>query len=201
MIIYPIIILALLLVGFGVVWRRAYILKSKGLLKDDEPANPKDENFLNFWAKKEVDKPKEPNIETREPIERIEKIDNEVVEVEKKADPSFLKAEELFKKKQYISAEKWYLESVKADPKNAKIYSRLGLIYIDQKNYKDAIESLEESVKLEPNVSSRFFNLSYVYDMEGDKKNAIANAKKALRIEPENEKYKNWLEHLKSRPF
>jgi Tfp pilus assembly protein PilF len=107
------------------------------------------------------------------------------------------KAEELFHKKQYISAEKWYLEAVKADPKNPRIYARLGSIYLEQKNFSDARDAFEEATKLDDTIASRFFNLSYIYNSIGDINLAQANARKATRMDPRNSKYKHWMDELK----
>lgn len=145
-----------------------------------------------------TEKPKE----FKKPILREKDLPEEYIPRVKVIENSdFERAEDLFKKKQYISAERWYLEAAKKDPKNPKIYSRLAVIYLEQNNFKDARDSLEESVKLDPSVASRFFNLSFIYNSEGDKKSAISNVRKAISLDPDNQKYQKWLEELKSKPF
>lgn len=181
MIIYPIIIIVLLLILFAIVWRRSYFIQVAGMPEENK-THLDTEHLLSLL--------------------RIKKLNDDVeIEIRDDTDPSLKKAEELFRKKQFISAEKWYLEAIKNSPRNDKIYSRLGVIYINQKNYSDAREALEESVKINPEVASRHFNLSFVYNAEGDKKEAINAAKKALKYDSNNRKYKQWLESLKSRPF
>ena len=175
MIIYPIIILALLLFAFFVIYRKAYLLES---VIDPTQIEKKLEQIK---AEKIKD---EPEVNLQEELEE-----------------NFKKAEDLFRKKQYISAEKWYVEAAKANPKNDMIYARLGVIYIEQKNFKDAIEALEEAVKLGPAVASRYFNLSFAENALGEKREALNLAKKAVRIDSKNEKYRKWLEELKSSPF
>lgn len=177
MIIYPIILIILLLILLLIIWRKA-IHYEKGII--EVAAKPKELKRPIF---KEKDLPEKYNIP-------------KVIE-----NGDFERAEDLFKKKQYISAERWYLEAAKKDPKNPKIYSRLAVIYLEQNNFKDARDSLEESVKLDPTVASRFFNLSFIYNNEGDKKSAISNVRKALSLDPENQKYQKWLDELKSKPF
>lgn len=118
-------------------------------------------------------------------------------EIVKEVEPNMAKAEELFHKRQYISAEKWYLEAVKLDPKNPRIYARLGTIYLEQKNFSDAKDAFEESVRLDDTVASRFFNLSYICNSIGDIKTAQSHAKKAARMEPQNSKYQRWTDELK----
>ena len=175
MIIYPIIILVLLLLAFGLVYRKAYLI---GPITDIEKA------------------------ETLREVANINKRKDEVeIDSGNAMEDNFKRAEDLFRKKQYISAEKWYIEAAKADPKNDVIYARLGVIYIEQKNYKDAIEALSEAVALGPSVASRYFNLSFARNALGEKKEALNLAKRAVRIEPKNEKYKKWLDELRSSPF
>lgn len=193
MIIYPAIIILILLVCFFVVWRRAYFVQANGAI--DESNQITDESA----------RPKEPKGSSRSsaPPSKLLSLKKDEMEVfaDNSQDPLMEKAEELFFKKQYISAEKWYLEVIKKEPRNPKIYSRLGLIYINQKNYKDAICCLEEASKIEPGVASRYFNLSFAQNEEGDRKSAIANARKAFRADSQNKKYKRWYDELRSRPF
>lgn len=180
MIVYPIIILLLLLIAFALLYRRAYLLeadlKAEDFIDKDSPVNLPD-----YLPRKIVEE-----AEVTPPVE---------------LEPNFKKAEELFRKRQYISAEKWFIEAAKADPKNDIIYARLGVIYIEQKNYKDAVESLKEALKLGRGVASRYFNLSYAQNALGEKKEALQLAKRAVRLEPKNEKYKKWLDELRSSPF
>lgn len=194
MIIYPIAIILILLVAFFMVWRRAYFIEKEGISPDDS------ESLSSVEGRETVfDQPSQK--EGVFSVFKIKKKNEPEVIVEKNQDPLMEKAEELFFKKQYISAEKWYLEVVKKDPRNPKIYSRLGLIYISQKNYKDAISCLEEANKLDPTVASRYFNLSFAHNEEGSRKEALDSARKAIRIDPRNQKYKKWLNELRSRPF
>jgi len=175
MIIYLIIILALLLFAFAIVWRRAYLLETKGQVV----------------GQSQGDKTSRVSFLVMEPEANLQR----------ELEPNFQKAEDLFKKKQYISAEKWYIEAAKKDPKNPVIYARLGVIYLQQKNYKDAIEALSEAIKLDAGSASRYFNLSFALNAEGDKKAAILNARKALKFDPHNLKYRKWFEELRNKPF
>ncbi|MDH4358892.1 MAG: tetratricopeptide repeat protein [Candidatus Berkelbacteria bacterium] len=178
MIIYPVIILTLLIVGFVIIWRRAYILEREGKIEvEDESKKIKDEKRSWFSFAKKSHEPE--------------------AEVDKEKDEDFIKAEELFSKKQYISAEKWYLEVIKKDPKNSKVYSRLGTIYLEQRNFQDAKEAFEEAIRLDDRVASRFFNLSYVYNALGDLRGASNYAKRAIRLDPDNAKYRRWLDELR----
>jgi len=203
MIIYPIIILALLLVAFALVWRRAYFIQKNGFV--DNLPELKEEIRHTLAEVANHDQPTGESLAGDHRFlggifERRRQLEPEL-DVKQETDKNMLKAEELFAKKQFISAEKWYLEAVKKDPKNSRIYSRLGVIYANQKNFKDAIASFEEAIKLDPSVSSRYFNLSFVYNGEGDRKQAVNYAKRALRFDPKNRKYQRWVDDLKNRPF
>lgn len=203
MIIYPIAIIVILLVVFVLVWRRAYFVEQEGLVPDEIKDEASEEKFLMGADAENPDPSQDDGIRSKKRFSlfKFKRHQEPEVAVEKTQDPLMEKAEELFFKKQYISAEKWYLEVIKKDPRNPKIYSRLGLIYINQKNYKDAIASLEEANKIEPTVASRYFNLSFAHNEEGDRKEALDSARKAIRLDPKNSKYKKWFDELKSRPF
>ena len=196
MIIYPIIILGLLLVALGIFYRRAYLVSVEGLAEKEETTSPNNNETKNplLAIKEKLHLPNIPTFKKKANVE-IE------VNLEQETDPNILKADDLFSKKQFISAEKWYLEAVRNNPKNAKIYSRLGIIYIEQKNYKDAIEALAEAIKLDDHVASRFFNLSFALNALGDKKLAIQQAKRAMRLEGSNKKYRKWFDELRLRGY
>ena len=197
MIIYPIIILASLVAAFVIVWRRASLVEKQGEIPLEEIERNKGEKIEEHSEPGDIKKPVGVVSHLFHRRDSLE----EDINIQEEMDPVLLKAEDLFKKRQFISAERWYLESIKKDPKNPKIYARLGVIYTEQKNYKDAIASFEEAVKFDQTVPSRFFNLSFVYNAEGDKRQAVANAKRALRLDPKNKRYRRWLEELKQKPF
>lgn len=200
MIVYPIIIILILLVAFFVVWRRAYFVEKEGVVRE-EPVFQEKPTTAGRSSSRDMESEGEGALNRSKIFSRIKKQEEPEVVFDKPRDPLMEKAEELFFKKQYISAEKWYLEVVKKDPRNPKIYSRLGLIYISQKNYKDAIACLEEANKIGPALASRCFNLSFAYNEEGSRREALEHARKAMKLEPSNSKYRNWFNELRSRPF
>jgi hypothetical protein len=105
-------------------------------------------------------------------------------------------AEDLFAIKDYRKAEKLYLRLAAEDPKNPKIYSRLGVIYMEQANYEDARDALQQAIKLEPNVASRHFNLALAYANLGSRAKAITSMELALKYDPSNRKYRKMLDEL-----
>lgn len=195
-IIYPIIIIVSLSAVFYLFWKKAYAIETNEInvrepvrvsqnVEDGASVVPGE--FGDFWSNQET---------VREPEETPVKLS-----LDTKNSESMEKAEDLFKKGRYISAEKWFIEAAKENPKDARIYSRLGIIYLQQKNFSDAQEALKESIKIDESVASRFFNLSYACWCQSKFKEASNHARRALRLEPENSKYKAWLEKLRSEGF
>jgi superkiller protein 3 len=64
--------------------------------------------------------------------------------------------------RKYLRAERALLTILKFDKRNAAAYSRLGIIYARQKEYKDAIECFEIASSIEPTASS-LHNLGLIY--------------------------------------
>lgn len=86
--------------------------------------------------------------------------------------------------KKYLRAERALLTILKFDKRNAAAYSRLGIIYARQKEYKDAIECFEIACSIDPNASS-LHNLGLIYyETERYDKAALA-FENALEIEGE----------------
>ena len=102
----------------------------------------------------------------------------------------------MFAIKDYRKAEKLYLRLAADQPKNPKIYSRLGIIYLEQKNYEDARDALQQAIKLEPNIASRHFNLAMVYLNLNSTAKAINSLELALKYDPSNRKYRKMLDEV-----
>lgn len=105
-------------------------------------------------------------------------------------------AEDAFAIKDYRKAERLYLRLATEDPKNPKVYGRLGVIYLEQKNYEDARDALQAAIRLEPNVATRHFNLALTYIELGSKAKAIAAMESALKYDPSNRKYRKMLDDI-----
>ncbi|MCE7936661.1 tetratricopeptide repeat protein [Candidatus Saccharibacteria bacterium CPR2] len=82
----------------------------------------------------------------------------------------------------YLRAEKALLIILKFDQKNAAAYSRLGILYTKQHEFKDAIHCFEVASSLAPNASS-FHNLGLVYFEAGEYEKAYRAFEQALEIE------------------
>jgi len=103
-------------------------------------------------------------------------------------------ADDAFEGKKFEKAESLYVKAAAEDPDNPKIYSRLGAIYLEQKNYYDAKDAFLQAVKLEPDLASRHINLALAYLGLKDYFKAIESFKKALTLDPKNKKYQKLLE-------
>lgn len=98
-------------------------------------------------------------------------------------------AEQLFSGKDYEKAEKFYLRVLRRDPRNDKIYCRLGVIYLMKKHFRNSRDAFEMAIKIDPTVSSRYFNLGLAYEKMNNLKKASENFQRAFDLEPTSEKY------------
>jgi tetratricopeptide (TPR) repeat protein len=105
-------------------------------------------------------------------------------------------ADTAFTARDYRKAEKLYVRLAAEDPKNPKIYSRLGIIYLEQSNFEDARDAFQQAIKLEPGVATRHFNLALVYMHLGSKAKATSAMELALKYDPSNRKYRKMLDNI-----
>jgi predicted Zn-dependent protease len=130
---------------------------------------------------------------------------------QKKEKPNFLffndrgsdnlldKAEQLLKKGKDNESEKILLNLAIKNPRNAKIYSLLGVIYVRDNNYTDAKNSFNEAVKIDSRVASHHYNYAMACSHLGEFRNAIESMKKACKLDKKNKKYEKFLESLKKK--
>lgn len=109
---------------------------------------------------------------------------------------NFEEGEILFKAGKLDEAEKYFIKAAANNPADAKIYARLGLLYLQLKNYSDAIEALKVAVKLDKYNPSRHYNLSLAYWGNKDVQKAIASVREAITLDPVTPKYRQLLEQL-----
>lgn len=108
----------------------------------------------------------------------------------------FEEGERLFKKGRHKDAELFFLKAATNSPGDPKIYARLGLLYLGQKNFSDAIEALKMATKLEKYNPSRHYNLSLAYWGNKDTRQAISSVREAISLDPITKKYRQLLEQL-----
>ncbi len=104
--------------------------------------------------------------------------------------------EVLFKAGNYEEAEKFFLKAATRNPKDAKVYARLGLIYLHKDNFSDAVEALKVASKLDKYNPSRYYNLALAYQGKNDNQRAIATIREAISLDPVSQKYRSLLEQL-----
>lgn len=105
-------------------------------------------------------------------------------------------ADGYFRKGNFGQAESLYIQCAARDPKNPKIYNRLGAIYLEKKNFQDARDAFKEALRYDDTLASRHFNYAIVCLELKDYKNALLALDKAVRREPHNKKYKKLLEKI-----
>lgn len=127
-------------------------------------------------------------------IDEEEKVKSDVI-----AKTYFDEAEAAFKKQDYRRAETLYLEAARENPKNVKIFNRLGAIYLEQREFNDAIEAFKTAVKYDDKVCSRYYNLALAYIGQKNYKEAVRALKKAIELSPENKKYQQVLEQIEKK--
>lgn len=108
----------------------------------------------------------------------------------------FEEGEQLFKKGRHKDAEQFFLKAATNKPRDPKIYARLGLLYLEQKNFSDAIEALKMATKLEKYNPSRHYNLSLAYWGNKNTRQAISSVREAISLDPITKKYRQLLEEL-----
>src|SRR3990167_4601951 len=111
----------------------------------------------------------------------------------------FEEGDEMFRQGNYAEAEEFFLKAATRNPSEVRVYARLGVIYLHQKNYNDAIESLKVAVKLDKYNPSRHYNLALAYLGNDDRQKATVSAREAITLDPVTKKYRQLLDHLLER--
>ncbi len=97
-------------------------------------------------------------------------------------------AARLYADKRYLAAEKAYLEVIKLDHQNVTAYSHLGRIYMQLKNYTDAIECCRIAAQTKPSGSA-YFNLGMVLYENKNYTKALAAFEKSVALDPAANRY------------
>lgn len=123
--------------------------------------------------------------------------EKEQMQEDEKTNEFLARAEKLFLAEKYLASEKWYVEAAQRDPQNAKIYARLGTVYLALKNYKDAAAAFETCLKLEKPTASRLYNLALALKHQDKNKESLRYARDALGLDKSNLKYRDLVDELK----
>jgi len=98
-------------------------------------------------------------------------------------EPAWLpEAAELVIKPNIKSPEELYLEAIKKDPADKQAYEALGRLYLQNKNYADAIETYEYLTKLDPTVDIYWSNLGLAFYSIKEFSKAADSYEKAIGI-------------------
>lgn len=108
-------------------------------------------------------------------------------------------ADKFFDNKDYQEAEKAYLQLAIKEPKNIKVYNRLGAIYTELKNFSDAKEAFSQALKLNSENASGYFNFALAEIELKDYRNAVEALEKAVKLDKNNKKYQKLLEETQKR--
>ena len=102
--------------------------------------------------------------------------------ISEKLDQLWSIAQESLQDNKFLRAEKAVLTILRVDERNASAYNRLGILYVKQQQYKDAIECFEIAQSLEPSASS-LHNVGLIYFETGDYDKAALAFEQALEID------------------
>jgi tetratricopeptide (TPR) repeat protein len=83
---------------------------------------------------------------------------------------------------EYKKAERIYLRLITKDPQAAGLYNKLALIYLGDKNYKDAANALEQALQLEPDNDTFHNNQGLLLYQQGQYEEAIESYEKSIAI-------------------
>lgn len=108
-------------------------------------------------------------------------------------------ADDAFERKNYLKAEQLYIKAAAIEPKNAKIFSRLGAIYLENENYYDAKEAFLQVVKIDQNNPSYYTNLGLAYLGLKDYYKAEQAFLKSVKMDPKNKKYQELLDKARNK--
>ena len=92
-----------------------------------------------------------------------------------------------------------YNQAIQLDPTNPLLYLELGSVYIQTKNYTNAITEFSHAVALKPDYANAYYNLANAYKLNNDITQAIATMKQAQQfVTPGSDDYKTVTSELQS---
>ncbi|OGY84773.1 MAG: hypothetical protein A3F54_03225 [Candidatus Kerfeldbacteria bacterium RIFCSPHIGHO2_12_FULL_48_17] len=109
-------------------------------------------------------------------------------ESRKKVSTLLEEATKFFQAENYAEAERKYIEAVSLDHKNVGAYDGLSQVYIAQKNWKNAEETLAFVIKMNPDDDHAYLILANVLQELDKMRDALDMVKKAVHLNPKNPK-------------
>ncbi len=89
------------------------------------------------------------------------------------------KARAFYKSGRLQDAKRLYQETLKVDPGYVNALNNLGVIYIHEKDYREARIIFEKAMRLKPEYVDPYYNLACVYALEGAVTQSLAHLKRA----------------------
>lgn len=111
--------------------------------------------------------------------------------------PSLDMADALFAQKSYDKAEHMYLVLAKQEPRNPKLYNRLGVLFLEQQNYTDARDAFKAALAIDDSRASRHYNYAMACYQLGQLREAQDAMIQALKRDPRNPKYQEFAETIR----
>ncbi|MFA5270252.1 MAG: tetratricopeptide repeat protein [Patescibacteria group bacterium] len=91
-------------------------------------------------------------------------------------------ADKLAQDGQYTKAEKLYLKLITKDPQAAGLYNKLALVYLGNKEYKDAAKALEQALQIEPDNDTFYNNFGLLFYQQGMYDESVESYEKSIAI-------------------
>lgn len=88
--------------------------------------------------------------------------------------------------KQYGEAVAYYRAALKSEPRNAGLYNKRGIAYLQYGNHKEARKDFNRAIKLDPQFANAFNNLGAVDCIDKKYNPAVRALKKALALDETN---------------
>ncbi|MFH1088472.1 MAG: tetratricopeptide repeat protein [Patescibacteria group bacterium] len=92
------------------------------------------------------------------------------------------KADRLAQAGEYKKAERIYLKLITKDPQESSLYNKLALVYLGEKNYKDAANAIDQALQLEPDNDTFYNNQGLLFYQQGNYDEAVESYEKSIDI-------------------
>ena len=91
-----------------------------------------------------------------------------------------------YQKKDYVQAEKYFLEALKMSPDFVNALAGLATTYMALGRYEEALQKLERAVRKEPKLPQLHFELGKAYRGLGDRGKARDEFQRAAQLAPDS---------------